>query len=115
MNTFICSLAARLPGGGGWPGAYFPVSTPCASGENARLPIPWRAQAGKTAASGLRHSIEYCGWLEEKGIRPFWPAIAAAASICSAVHSLKPMARTLPDFTARSSAVKVSSSGVSLS
>ena len=24
------------------------------------------------------------------------PAIAAAASICSAVHSLKPMARTLP-------------------
>ena len=28
MNTFISSLAARLPGGGGCPGAYFPVSTP---------------------------------------------------------------------------------------
>ena len=41
------------------------------------------------------------------------PAIAAAASICSAVHSLKPMARTLPDCTARSRARIVSSSGVS--
>ena len=70
MNMFIFSLAARLPGGGGCPGAYFPVSTPCASGENARLPIPCRAHAGKTAASGLRHSMEYCGWLAEKGTSP---------------------------------------------
>ena len=71
MKMFICSLAARLPGGGGWPGAYLPVSTPCASGEKARLPMEWRAQAAKTAASGLRQSMEYCGWLEEKGIRLF--------------------------------------------
>ena len=78
MKAFISSLAARLPGGGAAPGAYLPVSTPCASGENARLPIPCRAHAGNTFPSGFRHSIEYCGWLDEPAVPPPAPAIAAA-------------------------------------
>ena len=64
MKPFICSLAALLPGGGGCPGTYFPLNTPCASGEKTTFEIPCRAQAGNTVSSGLRHSIEYCGWLE---------------------------------------------------
>src|SRR3954453_18615979 len=32
MNAFICSEVARLSAGGGPPGLYLPVRTPCASG-----------------------------------------------------------------------------------
>ena len=45
--------------------------------------MPWRAHAAKTPASGLRHSIEYCGWLEQKAVRPF-----AAADCCRRVDLL---------------------------
>ena len=54
----------RLPAGGGSPGLYLPVSTPCASGDQTICEIPCCAQSGMTSRSGPRHSIEYCGWLE---------------------------------------------------
>ena len=59
-------LAARRasPAGGGSPGLYLPVSTPCASGDQTICEIPLAAHSGITSCSGTRQSIEYCGWLE---------------------------------------------------
>ena len=34
------SSVAREPAGGGWPGAYLPVSTPCAIGEKTTCETP---------------------------------------------------------------------------
>ena len=57
----IRSDVARDPSGGGSPGLYLPVSTPCASGDQTICEIPFAAQSGITSASGTRQSIEYCG------------------------------------------------------
>ena len=64
MKSLMLSLAARESRGGGSPGRYLPVSTPCASGDQTIWEIPSRAHSGITSASGPRHRIEYCGWLE---------------------------------------------------
>jgi rhamnulokinase len=64
--------------------------------RKSQVPDPMPRTSRKDLPSGFRHSIEYCGWLDENAVSPLLPVIAAAASICSAVHSLKPMARTLP-------------------
>ena len=45
--------AARASEGGGSPRRYFPVRTPCASGDHTTWPIPSRSQSGKTVALGL--------------------------------------------------------------
>src|SRR3981081_3206300 len=78
----------REPVGRAAPGTYWPDSTPCASGDQTIWEIPFAAQRGMTASSGLRQSSEYCGWLETKRSLP---ATANAASICCGDHSLKPM------------------------
>ena len=112
MKPLMLSLAARESRGGGSPGGYLPVSTPCASGDHTICEIPSRSHSGITSASGARHSIEYCGWLETQRSTP---RSASDASICSAGHSLKPMCRALPACTTSVSAAIVSSSGVSSS
>ncbi len=89
MNVPISSLAARESGGGGSPGRYLPVSTPSASGDQTICEIPCDALSGKTSSSGARQSIEYCGWEETKVMSS--SAASSPASICSGVHSLKPM------------------------
>ena len=78
----------RLPSGGGSPGRYLPVSTPCASGEKTICEIPFAAQSGMTSRSGPRQSSEYCGWLETNFSTP---GRSSAAWICGGGHSLKPM------------------------
>ena len=69
MNRLIMSAppfssVARDPAGGGCPGWYLPVSTPCAIGDQTIWLMPSSRQVGTTSASITRHSIEYCGWLE---------------------------------------------------
>ena len=54
------------PAGRAAPGTYLPDSTPCASGDQTICEIPFAAQRGMTASSGLRQSSEYCGWLDTK-------------------------------------------------
>src|SRR5579884_4235210 len=105
----MTGLAARESDGGGEPGLYFPLSTPCASGDQTIWLMRLASHVGNTSGSGLRQSIEYCGWLETNFSEPgtFNPAW-----ICGAVHSLKPMYRTLPRRTASVIASIVSSSGV---
>ncbi len=109
MKPPMLSLAARESGGGGSPGAYFPVSTPCASGDHTICEICSRSHSGITSFSGARHSIEYCGWLETQRAAS---GTCSEASIFSAGHSLKPMWRALPSRTTSVSACIVSSSGV---
>src|SRR5687768_11595619 len=88
QNLLISGLTAREFRGGGRPGRYFPVNTPCASGDQTIWPMPFAAQSGITSSSGSRHSMEYCGWLLTNRSTP---DIAIAAEICSAFHSLNPM------------------------
>src|ERR1700716_3313486 len=108
MGWPIVSWLAREPGGRAAPGTYLPDSTPCASGDQTICEIPFVAQRGMTASSGLRQSSEYCGWLDTKRSDP---ATANALSICCGDHSLKPMYRALPWRTTLLSAAIVSSSG----
>ena len=49
----IRALVAREPSGGGSPGRYFPVSAPCASGDQTICEMPFAAQSGITSLSGL--------------------------------------------------------------
>ena len=105
--------AARVPSGGGAPGLYFPVSVPCASGDQTICEIPFRLHRGITSRSGTRYSIEYCGW-EETNFSTLGTR-SRAAWIWSAVHSLNPMYRALPARTTSVSASIVSSSGASTS
>ena len=84
------SSVARDPAGGGWPGRYLPVSTPCAIGDQTICDMPSSRHAGTTSASITRHSIEYCGWLDTRWM-PSSRARPAPARICSAVHSDTPM------------------------
>ncbi len=88
MNVLMLSLAARESDGGGAPGRYLPVSTPCASGDQTIWEICSRSHSGITSASGARQIIEYCGWLETQRSTP---GSASDASIFSTGHSLKPM------------------------
>ena len=87
MKLPICSELIRLSAGGGSPGAYLPVSTPCASGDQTICEMPFAAQSGITSRSGPRQSIEYCGWLETNFSTP---GRSSASWIFSAGHSLKP-------------------------
>src|SRR4051794_3028051 len=112
MNWPIESEVARVPSGSGSPGLYFPVKTPCASGDQTICEMPLAFEAGMTSRSGPRQSIEYCGWLETNFSTP---GSCAASSILSAGHSLKPSQRALPARTTSVSASIVSSSGVSQS
>ena len=89
-----------------------PVSTPWPSGDHTIWEMPSRSHSGITCASGVRHSIEYCGWLETQRSTP---GSASDASIRSAGHSLKPICRALPARMTSLSAVIVSCSGVSWS
>lgn len=89
MNPEPDGSVARLPLGGGWPGRYFPVSTPCAMGDQTICPRPALSLAGITSVSMTRHSIEYCGWLLTNGILSS-RASAAPRVISSAVHSETP-------------------------
>ena len=84
------SSVAREPSGGGWPGRYLPVSTPCAIGDQTIWPMPSSSQVGTTSASMTRHSIEYCGWFETSWICSSW-ASSCAARISDAFHSETPM------------------------
>ena len=88
------------------------MSTPCPSGDQTIWEIPSRSHSGITSASGPRHSIEYCGWLDT---HLAVLGSASEASIFSTGHSLKPMWRALPACTTSVSAAIVSSSGVSSS
>ena len=82
---------AREPAGGGWPGRYLPVSTPCAIGDQTIWPMPSSSQVGTTSASMTRHSIEYCGWLETSWIFSSRASSCAGADLVGAVHSDTPM------------------------
>jgi hypothetical protein len=116
MKPPMLSLAARESVGAGSPGRYFPVSTPCASGDQTICEICSRSHSGISCASGARHSIEYCGWLEAQRATPgSSPAIASDSSTRSTGHSLKPMWRALPAATTSPRAPIVSASGVSSS
>ena len=108
----MLSLLARESAGRLEPGVYFPDSTPCASGDQTICETPLAAQRGMTSRSGLRQSMEYCGWLDTKRSAP---ASANARSICSGDHSLNPMKRALPWRTTSVSACIVSSRGVEAS
>src|ERR1700681_4744577 len=94
MKPFIVRLAIRESEGGALPGAYLPVSTPCASGDQTIWEIPFAAQRGITSPSGLRQSIEYCGCEETnfstRGAR------SSAAWIWPAFHSEKALGRGVP-------------------
>ena len=70
------------------PGAYLPVSTPWASGDQTICEIPCSAQTGNTSASGARQIMLYWGWEETNFAAP---GTSSAARICSGVHSLNPM------------------------
>ena len=84
------SSVARDPAGGCSPGLYFPVSTPCAIGENTTWPIPSSSEVGTTSASITRQIMLYCGWFDTNGIfssrASSWPR-----RISSARHSDTPM------------------------
>ena len=82
--------AARLSGGGAWPLAYLPVSTPWARGDQTTWPTPSRAHSGSTSASMRRRRIEYSGWLDTSRSSPRSSARARASPIWPAVHSLTP-------------------------
>ena len=81
---------ARLPSGAGLPGWYFPLSTPCAIGDQTIWERPSSSDVGMTSASMTRHSMEYCGWLEISW-KPSSLARACPSRIWPAVHSLTPM------------------------
>ena len=71
MNRLIMSAppfssVAREPAGGGSPGRYLPVSTPCAIGDQTICETPSSRLVGTTSASITRHSMEYCGWLRHE-------------------------------------------------
>ena len=51
------SSVAREPSGGGWPGWYLPVSTPCAIGDQTIWPSPSSSQVGTTC--GLDHPPQH--------------------------------------------------------
>ena len=85
------SSVAREPAGGGWPGRYLPVSTPCAIGDQTIWPMPSSSQVGTTSASMTRHSIEYCGWLETSGMLQLAGERVGRRGSASAVHSETPM------------------------
>ncbi len=83
-------LVAREPSGGGAPGAYLPVSAPCASGDQTICEIPFAAQSGSTSRSGSRCSIEYCGCEETNFSYPRSRLRSSASWIWPGLHSLKP-------------------------
>ena len=80
--------AARLLAGMGEFGRYFPLSTPCASGDQTTCEIPALADKASKPFSGSRCNREYCGWLETK--RTTFLS-CSAASIRSSGHSEKPI------------------------
>ena len=53
--------AARVPSSQPSPGRYFPLSTPCASGDQTIWETPSSREAGMTSRSGSRWSSEYSG------------------------------------------------------
>ena len=53
MKDPIRSELIRLPAGGGCPGGYFPVSTPCASGDHTICEMPCAAQTGLESSGPL--------------------------------------------------------------
>ena len=61
------------------------MSTPWASGDQTIWEMPSRSHSGITSASGARHSIEYCGWLDT---HLAIPSRASEASIFSAGHDM---------------------------
>src|SRR5580698_9994010 len=88
MNPLIESLLARVFGGSGEFGEYFPDSTPCASGDHTICEIPLSRHSGMTFSSGLRYSIEYCGWLDTN--RSTFD-MASTSAMLRGDHSLNPM------------------------
>src|SRR5437773_10326003 len=60
-NAPIEGLAARLFAGTGEFGKYFPVRTPCASGDQTTCEIPDFADRESNPFSGSRCNREYCG------------------------------------------------------
>ena len=91
----IASLAARESGGGGSPGAYLPVSTPCASGDQTICEMPVAA-ASRSSELGRppEHRVLWLAKTRNSARR-----FSTAAWICSTVHSLKPRERALPAAT----------------
>ena len=89
---------------------YLPVSTPWASGDQTICEIPCCSQKGISSASGARQIMLYWGW-EETNFFAF--GTPRPASICSIVHSLKPISRALPASQTSVNASIVSSIGVS--
>ena len=85
------SSVAREPAGGGWPGRYLPVSTPCAIGDQTICEMPSSSQVGTTSASMTRHSIEYCGWLEISWMPQLPGQRVRRRGSARRVHSLTPM------------------------
>ena len=60
--------ARRVPGGGGSPRRYLPVSTPLASGKYGSMPREWRSQAGSTSSSALRRRRLSSFWAVTNGV-----------------------------------------------
>ena len=75
-------------------------------------PIPCRSSSSRRSGSIQRFSIEYDGWWISSGV-PRSRAIVAACSVFSAEYDEMPAYSARPDRTAVSSAIIVSSTGVS--
>ena len=90
------------------------MSSPCASGEKAITPSPFRSHASRTPPSIQRSKMLYDGWWMTSG-RCSSRAISADVSVLSAPYEEMPAYSALPWRTAVSSAPIVSSSGVSWS
>src|SRR5580658_5126169 len=87
MNPPIVSLTARVLGGGGESGGYFPDNTPCANGDHTICEMPFSRQTAMTFFSGSLCSIEYWGWLETN--RATFGMASESAMFCGD-HSLNP-------------------------
>ena len=82
----MARLVALVPWASASPGLYFPVSTPCASGDQTICDMPLALQSGMISFSGFRQSSEYCGWLETKRTTSF-------IAVASAMHPRGPFGK----------------------
>src|SRR2546430_11346091 len=106
------SPASRVPGAGGSPRRYLPLSRPEASGKNGSRPSPKRSQAGITSVSASRATRLYWFCALTNGVRCPVRAVHPTSAICQPAKLELPRYRTLPARTRSSRVDRVSSIGV---
>ena len=80
----------RVPGAGGSPRSYLPVSHPLASGDQASRPSPASWQAGTISHSMARASRLYCGCSDTGADSPRASAVSTAFCSCQPVKLESP-------------------------